>query len=132
MKNAWGMLKKIVARKNVDEEDLHQVGAIISDTGKIFETYKDIVEKEVKKLKRFSGNKKTAEENLEEYRQKLFDLQHYLEICFIADQFRLKAEIAEIAVRRKINPKDPKIDELISELKVDIKNSYSHNTSENL
>ena len=131
LKNAWEMLRKIASREVVDDHDLDQIIRIIDEAGKVYEQYKILVDQKMKELKRFTGKGGIAEERLEEYQQAILELQELLEICFIADQLKLKAEVAEIAIRRRINPQDPKVPVLLVELKSDINHSFSCNTSEN-
>lgn len=131
LKNAWEMLRKVSSREVVDDHDLDQIIRIIDEAGKVYEQYKILADQKLKELRRFTGRGGIAEDRLEEYRQAILELQECLEICFIADQLKLKAEVAEIAVRRRMNPRDPKILGLLSELKFDIKNSFSCNTCEN-
>lgn len=131
LKSDWEMLRKITSRDVVDDYDLDQIVRIIVDAGKVYEQYKILSDQKYKELKRFTGKSGIAEDKLKEYQQVILELQELLEICFIADQLKLKAEVAEIAVRRRINPQDPKIPNLLEELKSDIKHSFSYNTCEN-
>lgn len=130
LKHGWEIMRKMSARENADSHDIERIMRIIDDFGKVYEQYKIMAEQKYRELKRFSGEGGTAEARLEEYRLELLKLQEYLEICFIADQMRLKAQMAEIIIRQRIDLRDPKIPELREELISDLENSFSCNTCE--
>ena len=130
LQSAWETLSLVSGRQIVDDHDLDLVLDAGRDAGKVYHQYKILLDQMMTKLKHFAGKGGTAEAKLDEFQGELPMLQEYLEICFIADQIRLKAKVAEIAVRGKLNCRDPKIPELFAELKEDYEKSFSCNTAE--
>lgn len=130
--NAKNRLSEIIQRKNVDESDIKEIRDLRNKIGEVFQEYKTRLDRERKNVAEFKPGALFVEKRVDYYGKKIDEMSFTLQVCFEADRLSMQAELAEIAVRMKLNYVDPMLEELFYQLKDNYDNSFSISIDDNI
>lgn len=130
--NAKNRLSEIIQRKNVDGSDINEIRDLRNKIGEVFQEYKTRLDRECKNNVQFKSEAWLVEERVDRYGKEIDKMSFTLQVCFEADRLRMQAELAEIAVRMRLNYVDPILEELFYQLKDNYENSFSISIKDNI
>lgn len=130
--NAKNRLSEITQRKNADESDIKEIRDLRNKIGEVFQEYKTRLDRECKNLAEFRPEAFFVEKRVDYYCKKIDEMSFSLQVCFEADRLSMQAELAEIAVRMKLNYVDTMLEELFYQLKNNYDNSFSILIADNI
>lgn len=117
LQNAQKRLAEITRRTIADESDIDEIRDIRNRIGEVYQEYETRLNREYEGTVEFSSDKWFVEKRVDSYSQLVDKLNFTMRICAEADKLRLQSEVAEIAVRMKVNARDPMLPELYEQLK---------------
>lgn len=123
--NTKNRLSEIIQRKNVDGSDINEIRDLRNKIGEVFQEYKTRLDRERKNVAEFKSRAWFVEKRVDYYGKEIDEMSFTLQVCFEADRLSMQAELAEIAVRMKMNYADPMLEELFYQLKDNYDNSFS-------
>lgn len=123
--NTKNRLSEIIQRKNVDGSDVNEIRDLRNKIGEVFQEYKTRLDRECKNVAEFKSGAWFVEKRVDYYSKEIDEMSFTLQICFEADRLSMQAELAEIAVRMKMNYADLMLEELFYQLKNNYDNSFS-------
>lgn len=123
--NTKNRLSEIIERKNVDGSDINEIRDLRNKIGEVFQEYKTRLDRERKNVAEFKSREWFVEKRVDYYSKEIDEMSFTLQICFEADRLSMQAELAEIAVRMKMNYADLMLEELFYQLKNNYDNSFS-------
>lgn len=123
--NTKNRLSEIIERKNVDGSDINEIRDLRNKIGEVFQEYKTRLDRECKNVAEFKSEAWFVEKRVDYYSKEIDEMSFTLQICFEADRLSMQAELAEIAVRMKMNYADLMLEELFYQLKNNYDNSFS-------
>ena len=123
--NTKDRLSEIIQRKNVDESDIYEIRDLRNKIGEVFQEYKIRLDREHGDIIKFKPKAMLVEKRVGEYGKKINEMCFTFQVCFEADRLSMQSELAEIAVRMKLNYEDPMLEELFEQLKHNSENSFS-------
>ena len=123
--NTKNRLSEIIERKNVDGCDINEIRDLRNKIGEVFQEYKTRLDRECKNVAEFKSEAWFVEKRVDYYSKEIDEMSFTLQICFEADRLSMQAELAEIAVRMKMNYADLMLEELFYQLKDNYDNSFS-------
>lgn len=123
--NTKNRLSEIIERKNVDGSDINEIRDLRNKIGEVFQEYKTRLDRECKNVAEFKSEAWFVEKRVDYYSKEIDEMSFTLQICFEADRLSMQAELAEIAVRMKMNHADLMLEELFYQLKNNYDNSFS-------
>lgn len=123
--NTKNRLSEIIQRKNVDGSDINEIRDLRNKIGEVFQEYKTRLDRERKNVAEFKSREWFVEKRVDYYGKEIDEMSFTLQICFEADRLSMQAELAEIAVRMKMNYADLMLEELFYQLKDNYDNSFS-------
>lgn len=130
--NAKSRLSQIIQRKHVDDSDIKEIRDLRNKIGEVFQEYKNRLDRECKNVAKFKSREWFVEKRVEYYGKEIDEMLFTLQICFEADRLSMQAELAEIAIRMKLNHIDPMLEELFCQLKDNYDNSFSITIEDNI
>ena len=110
---------------NVDGCDINEIRDLRNKIGEVFQEYKTRLDRECKNVAEFKSEAWFVEKRVDYYSKEIDEMSFTLQICFEADRLSMQAELAEIAVRMKMNYADLMLEELFYQLKNNYDNSFS-------
>ena len=123
LQNAQKRLAEITRRTIADESDIDEIRDIRNRIGEVYQEYETRLNREYDGTVEFSSDKWFVEKRVDSYSQLVDKLNFTMRICAEADKLRLQSEVAEIAVRMKVNARDPMLPELYEQLNDNFNNS---------
>ena len=123
LQNAQKRLAEITRRTIADESDIDEIRDIRNRIGEVYQEYETRLNREYDGTVEFSSDKWFVEKRVDSYSQLVDKLNFTMRICAEADKLRLQSEVAEIAVRMKVNASDPMLPELYEQLNDNFNNS---------
>ena len=123
LQNAQKRLAEITRRTIADESDIDEIRDIRNRIGEVYQEYETRLNREYDETVEFSSDKWFVEKRVDSYSQLVDKLNFTMRICAEADKLRLQSEVAEIAVRMKVNARDPMLPELYEQLNDNFNNS---------
>lgn len=123
--NSKNRLSEIIQRKNVDESDIQEIRVLRNKIGEVFQEYKIRLDREHGDIIKFKPKALFVEKRVGEYSKKIDEMSFTFQVCFEADRLSMQAELAEIAVRMKLDYKDSMLEELYTQLNHNYDNSFS-------
>lgn len=130
--NAKNRLSEIIQRENVDESDIQEIRDLRNKIGEVFQEYKIRLDRDHGDVIKFKPKALLVENRVGEYSKKIDEISFTFQVCFEADRLSMQAELAEIAVRMKLNYEDSMLEELHHQLKHNYENSCSILIDENI
>jgi len=130
--NAKIRLGEVIQRNSVDEADVKEIRDLRNKVGEIFQEYKLRLDREHKSVAEFKPRTLLVEKRVDSYGEEIDKVAFTVQVCFEADKLSIQAELAEIAVRMKLNCVDPMLEELLAQLKENYDNSFSTSISSNI
>ena len=123
LQNAQKRLAEITRRTIADESDIDEIRDIRNRIGEVYQEYETRLNREYDGTVEFSSDKWFVEKRVDSYSQLVDKLNFTMRICAEADKLQLQSEVAEIAVRMKVNARDPMLPELYEQLNDNFNNS---------
>lgn len=130
--NTKNRLSEIIQRKNVDGSDINEIRDLRNKVGEVFQEYKTRLDRERKNVAEFKSRAWFVEKRVDYYGKEIDEMSFTLKVCFEADRLSMQAELAEIAVRMKMNYADLMLEELFYQLKDNYDNSFSISIHDNI
>ena len=123
LQNAQKRVAEITKRDVIDIADINEIRDIRNRIGEVYQEYETRLSREFKGTVDFKSDKWLVKNRVGGYSEAVDDLNFTLRVCAEADKLRLQTEVAEIAIRMKVDNKDPMIPELYSQLKSNYEDS---------
>ena len=117
LQNAQKRLGEITRRTVADKADIEEIRDIRNRIGEVYQEYETRLSREYDGAIDFKSDKWFVEKRVGSYSELVDKLNFTMRVCAEADKLRLQSEVAEIAVRMKVDAKDPMLPELYSQLK---------------
>jgi len=117
-------LGELIEQEYVDTTDLNELAILRNEVNKVYFDYDGRMNDDYEEVTEFSSGKWLVEERVDEFTEKIDELNFDMSICAEADKLRLQTTMVEIAVRLKLNVNDPKITQLLKKLKKDYDDSF--------
>ena len=130
--NANNRLSEIIRRKNVDDSDIKEIRDLRNKIGEVFQEYKVRLDRECQDVVEYKPKSFLVQKRVDSYGKEIDEMSFTLQVCFEADRLRIQAEMAEIAVRKKLNFGDPVLQELYYQLQDNCTNSFSLSIENNI
>ncbi len=102
----------ICNHETVDEKDIQEIRSISNDVGQIYETYRELYDKQKQTLSGYNPEGKGAQRLFDSYKKKVAEFYQTTQICALAYQVFMQAKLAEITVTFRLNPADPILNDL--------------------
>ena len=96
----------------LDDKDIQEIRSISNDVGKVYETYRELYEKQKRELSEYNPVGKGAQRLYDSYKKKVSEFYQTTQICTLAYQVYLQAKLAEITVTYRLNPKSAVLNDL--------------------
>ena len=123
LQNAQKRVAEITKRDAIDIADINEIRDIRNRIGEVYQEYETRLSREFKGTVDFKSDKWLVKNRVGGYSEVVDDLNFTLRVCAEADKLRLQTEVAEIAIRMKVDNKNPMIPELYSQLKSNYEDS---------
>lgn len=123
LQNAQKRVAEITKRDVIDIADINEIRDIRNRIGEVYQEYETRLSREFKGTVDFKSDKWLVKNRVGGYSEVVDDLNFTMRVCAEADKLRLQTEVAEIAIRMKVDNKDPMIPELYSQLKSNYEDS---------
>ncbi len=117
LQNAQKRLSEITRRTIADKTDVEEIRDIRNRIGEVYQEYETRLSREYEGTVDFSSSKWFVEKRVGSYSELVDELNFTMRVCAEADRLRLQSEVAEIAVRMKVDAKDPMLPELYTQLR---------------
>lgn len=117
LQNAQKRLGEITKRTVADKADIEEIRNIRNRIGEVYHEYETRLNREYDGAIDFKSDKWFVEKRVGSYSELVDELNFTMRVCAEADKLRLQSEVAEIAIRMKVDAKDPMLPELYSQLK---------------
>lgn len=124
LKSVRERLGEIIEQEYVDTTDLHEIVSLRNKVSDIYFEYDGLMNDEYDEVTEFDSSKWLVEDRVDEFTEKIDELNFCMGVCAEADKLRLQITMVEIAVRMKLNVNDPKITQLLKKLRKDYDESF--------
>ena len=96
----------------LDDKDIQEIRSISNDVGQVYETYRELYEKQKRELSEYNPVGKGAQRLYDAYKKKVTEFYQTTQICALAYQVYLQAKLAEITVTYRLNPESAVLNDL--------------------
>lgn len=132
LKNTKIRLEEIVKRNNVEMNDIDEIRILRNGVREVFQEYHTRLNREVEEVSKYKSSSFFVKKRVKEYLDLINDINFSIQVCYESDKLSTQGELAEIAVRMKLNCQDPMLVDLYSQLNQNILNGFSVNINEHI
>lgn len=130
--SAKNRIFEITKKRHVDDHDVEEIRRLHNRIVEVSVEYKTRLERQYVDAVGMKPKEWSVRKRVESYNRQINDLIYSFQVYFEADKLSLQTELAEIAVRMKINSRDLVLEDLYNQLKDNFKQSFSVNVDNHI